>query len=205
MNNTSKIAWSDFSFKKEEWKFSPDRRHVHATGHFRKDLVDLVKKYWKNRVPGVGRKDLKKVVVVPIPEVDKFNCNWMDINDATHITGKVVKRQPFEDPFVALKGRVSRARQIITGHTYETLPVKFIKIVLYSADTLLEDGGKRSSDADWEIVAILTGPWDNEPMTPLTMARNFLRKPGGTFAPYTAKQFAESIYFWSQFIQARRS
>ena len=34
-------------------------------------------------------------------------------------------------------------------------------------------------------------------MDPVTMARNFLEKPGGTFAPYTAQQFAEAIWFWS--------
>lgn len=176
------VGWSDFSFEKDRWKFKGT-----AAG-----LLKLVHKNWKNRVPGVGRTDLTKVVVVPIKEVNLFKCNWLDINSAKRITGKVVRRQPFEDPYVALIGRgVSEA-------------VKCAKVVLYSADTLLEDGGTRTHlNADWEVVAVLTGPWENEPMTPLTMARNFLRKPGGTFAPYTAEQFAESIYFWSQFIQNR--
>jgi hypothetical protein len=175
------IAWSQFALDKDRKKFVGTEDH----------LVYLVRCNWKNRKPGQGRKDLKQVVVVPIPQNQWFSCSWMPIEKAKFITGKVVRRQPFEDPFVALKGR---------GFT---LDAKVAKVVLYSAATLLEDGGTRSSDADWEIVAILTGPWKNEPMTPLTMARNFLRKPGGTFAPYTAKQFAESIYFWSGFIQKR--
>ncbi len=151
----------------------------------------LIHANWRRRVPGVGRKDRREVVVVPIDDVSKFRSNWISIDTAKHITGKITFRQSFEDPFVALQGNG------------EVLPVKFAKVVLYSAATLLQDGGKRSGSWDWEIVAILTGPWENEPMTPLTMARNFLRKPGGTFAPYTAKQFAESIYHWSRFIQSR--
>jgi hypothetical protein len=35
-------------------------------------------------------------------------------------------------------------------------------------------------------------------MNPLTMARNFLEKPGGTFCEYTAREFAEAVYYWSR-------
>jgi hypothetical protein len=157
-------------------------------------LIDLVHKYWSCREPGVGRKNLNEVVVVPIrnpKDLYHFRNNWTDISTTSRITGKVVRRQPHEDPYVALRGRG------------KALPTKVAKVVLYSATTLLQDDGKRSSNADWEIVAILTGPWVNEPMNPLTMARNFLRKPGGTFAPYTAHQFADAVWFWSQVIQNR--
>ena len=70
-------------------------------------------------------------------------------------------------------------------------------MVLYSAETLTENDGTRSGDFDWEVVCLLAGAAQTEPMDPLTMARNMLEKPGGTYAPYTAQEFAEAIYFWS--------
>jgi hypothetical protein len=159
------------------------------------DLIALVAKHWDNRAPGVGRADTSQVVVVNIKEhnlKDLFNSSWGNITDAKYIRGKVVRRQDHEDPFIDMKGKGN------------PLPVKYVRVVLYSRETLLENNGQASGgDYDWEIVAILTGPWETEPMTPLTMARNYLQKPGGTFAPYTAEQFAESIYFWSGFIRVK--
>lgn len=181
-----KIGWSKFAL--EQNKDNKKFRRAPAM------LPKLVAKYWKHREPGQGRKDLTQVVVVPIYEKDLsclFSSSWAHINDAKRIVGKRVKRQPHEDAFIDIRG---------TGYP---LKVQFAKVVLYSRATLLENDGEVSGDFDWEIVAILTGPWENEPMTPLTMARNFLKKPGGTFAPYTAQQFAESIYFWSQFIRVK--
>jgi hypothetical protein len=178
---TPTFAWSDFAKEHDKWKFCGTQS----------DLLAMVYKYWRHRKPGTGRKDCSQVVVITIPHVHMFRNNWTDIGTASRITGKVVRRQPHEDPYVALRGRGN------------PLPTKVAKVVLYSAATLLQDGGERSSNADWEIVAILTGPWVNEPMNPLTMARNFLRKPGGTFAPYTAYQFADAIWFWAGVIQNR--
>lgn len=178
------IGWSKFALEqnKDNKKFKGKP----------KKLIDLVEKHWVAREPGQGRKDLTQVVVVPIYETkihDLFGSSWAHINDAKRIVGKRVKRQPHEDAFIDVRG------------TGKPLKVQFVKVVLYSRATLLENDGEVSGNFDWEIVAVLTGPWENEPMTPLTMARNFLKKTGGTFAPYTAKQFAESIYFWSQFIR----
>lgn len=157
-------------------------------------LLDLVREYWWAREPGAGRGDLSEVVVVPIhsPRVSElFTCPWIPIEQARDIHGVVERRQGHEDPYVALTG------------VGPTLPVKFARVVLYSSATLLRDDGERSTDCDWEIVALMAGPWKDEPMMPLTMARNFLRLPGGTFAPYTAEQFAQSIAFWRGFVQQR--
>lgn len=182
------IEWSDFAHKQ-----NLKGHHSQFTGH-QAELIALVKKHWRKRKPGTGRSNLSQVVVVPIveKELDRyFQTPWGMVSDSHHLRAKAVRRQDFEDPYVEVHGRGER------------LPVKFAKVVLYSAATLLEDGGTRSTDADWEIVAILAGPWKNEPMSPLTMARNFLRKPGGTYAPYTAEQFAESIYFWSTRVKVK--
>lgn len=182
------IAWSNFALKQNE------KGHHSQFVSKPELLLELVEKHWDNRVPGKGRSDLEQVVVVPIVESNlekMFTCPFVDIKDASYLHAKRVRRQPDEDPYIEVHARKARKGK--------TLPVKFAKIVLYSAETLLENGGTRSTDKDWEIVAILAGPWDNEPMSPLTMARNFLQKSGGTFAPYTAEEFAHSIYFWSQY------
>jgi hypothetical protein len=74
---------------------------------------------------------------------------------------------------------------------------KFASVVMYSADTLLENDGTRSGDFDWEVVCLVAGPVEIEPMDPLTMARNMLEKPGGTYCEYSAAEFAASIWFWA--------
>lgn len=184
-----KIGWSNFALKRNT------KAHHSFFKKNPKKLLDLVRKHWKKRVPGARRTDTKKVVIVPILEKDLhklFGCPWAKVDDAKHLRAKAVRRQEGEDAYIEVHGRG------------KTLPVKYAKVVLYSAEALLENNGERSGDYDWEIVAILAGPWDNEPMSPLTMARNYLQKPGGTYAPYTAQQFAESIYFWSQFVKVKK-
>lgn len=156
-------------------------------------LLTLVKKHWAGRQPGFGRKDLTHVIVVPIAELGLarlFKSTWLATEGASRIRGSVVRRQAHEDPFVSIEAR-GRA-----------LPVKHASVVLYARKVLEENNGTTSGPFDWEIVAVVSGPWENPPMDPLTMARNYLRKPGGTFANYTAKQFAEAIYFWSGFVRA---
>lgn len=183
-----KLGWSNFALKRNK------KKHHSFFKKSPKKLLDLVQKHWKKRVPGAGRTDTKKVVVVPILEKDLhklFGCPFGPIETATHLRAKVVRRQDHEDPYIEVHGRG------------KSLPVKHAKIVLYSSEALLENDGERSGDYDWEIVAIIAGPYESEPMSPLTMARNYLLKPGGTFAPYTAKQFAESIYFWSQLVKVK--
>jgi hypothetical protein len=181
------IGWSAFALKR-------NKKGNHSK--FRgtpEELIRIVKKNWDCRQPGVGRNDCTQVVVVPVGRSDlrKFSTPWSNVADAHHLRAKVVTRQEGEDPYIEVHGQGKR------------LKVKHAKVVLYSADTLLENGGERSTDCDWEIVAIMAGPWDNEPMSPLTMARNFLAKQGGTPVAYTAEQFAESIYFWSQFVKVK--
>jgi hypothetical protein len=184
-----KIGWSNFALKR-----NTKAHHSSFKGNPKK-LLDLVRKHWRKRVPGSGRSDTKKVVVVPILEKNLhklFDCPWARVEDAKYLSAKAVRRQDNEDAYIEVHGRKGKK-----------LPVKYAKVVLYSAEALLENDGERSGDYDWEIVAILAGPWDNEPMSPLTMARNYLQKTGGTYAPYTAQQFAESIYFWSQFVKVK--
>ncbi len=182
------LGWSNFALKRNK------KAHHSYFKRSPKKLLELVEKHWRKRQPGQGRTDTKKVVVVPILEKDLhklFGCPYGAIETATHLRAKVARRQDHEDPYIEVHGRG------------KSLPVKFAKVVLYSAEALLENEGERSGSFDWEIVAIIAGPYENEPMSPLTMARNFLQKPGGTFAPYTAQQFAESIYYWSMLTKVK--
>jgi hypothetical protein len=192
------------------------------------ELIALVDDHWPSRSPGEGRSDLSKVVVVPIAPVppDKFVGTTVNINEIPssiiqtadgplivrgelQLEAKITRRQPNEDPFVKVSATSLRMPQ---SHPDEAYPpfvavplekVNYVQVVCYHKDALLENGGARSTDKDWEIVAITASAVDGEPMHPLTMARNFLQKPGGTFAPYTPEQFAQAIYYWSQRVSVK--
>jgi hypothetical protein len=178
------LAWSDFARD----------RHVSGGPHTWFDgdadaLLRLVRTHWAERVPGAGRDDLASVVVVPVPPA-RFHATTVSVAADTRLEAALDRRRPGEDPFIR-----------VTAHA-EPDPPRWAGVVLYSAAALGENAGRRSSEADWEVVCLLAGEAADEPMDPLTMARNLLEKPGGTFAPYTARQFAESIYYWST--RARR-
>ena len=126
MKKTPTIAWSTFALKQNE-----KGHHSQFVGR-KERLLELVRKHWHRRVPGVGRKDLKQVVVVPILEENlhrMFRTPWGHVKDAHHLRAKVTRRQEHEDPYIEVHGKGKR------------LKVKFAKVVLYSADTLLENDG----------------------------------------------------------------
>jgi hypothetical protein len=176
----STLGWSDFA----------RRRHVPGGDHVwfegtPEELLDLVREHWDRRRPGAGREGLDEVVVVPVP-AERFVSGTVLVGDDTPLLAALECRQPHEEPFI----------RVTAGGPRE--PALFAAVVLYSAATLRENGGTRSGEFDWEVVSLQAGPVPDEPMHPITMARNFLQKPGGTFAPYTARQFAEAIWYWSR-------
>jgi hypothetical protein len=188
--NLSIIGWSTFALQ----------RNVAADQASRflgdpQELLPLIQRHWASRQPGTGRKDLSQVVVVPIQEGDLtkyFSSSWIPIEEASQFEVSLRRRQPHEDPY------------LYTTALGTPLPVRRASVVLYSKETLLENGGTCEGPYEWEIVAVLAGPWEQEPMMPLTMARNYLEKTGGTYAPYTSQQLAESIYHWAGFVQQRK-
>ncbi len=106
-----------------------------------------------------------------------------EIREGLDFHTKATRRQPGEDLYLSTT---------VFGDPSVTSDVG---VVLYSKATLLENEGNLTApDNDWEIVALIKL---NEPMHPLTMARNFLEKSGGTKSVYTAEEFAQAIYFWS--------
>jgi hypothetical protein len=174
------IGWSDFAAK----------RHQVGTGHsyFKYHLDEvaaLVEDNFHKALPGQGETDLARKVVVPVPP-EGFYCTNVSLEPDMQLRARVVVRQEGEDPFVEVRAEANAK------------PAKFVKIVCYSAEALLENGGTRSTNRPWEIVAVLASDVESEPMDGLTMARNFLEKAGGTKSVYTAQEFAEAIYYWSQ-------
>jgi hypothetical protein len=179
------IGWSDFA----RGRHVPGGAHAWFEGST-EELLDLVRVHWENRRPGAGRDDLEAVVVVPVP-ADRFVGSTVLVDDDTPLFAALERRQPQEEPYIRVTADGPRE------------PVLFASVVLYSAATLLENGGTRSGEFDWEVVSLQAGPLADEPMHSVTMARNLLEKTGGTFALYTAQHFAEAVWYWSRRAGAR--
>lgn len=174
------LGWSDFARR----RYVPGGPHTYFAGP-PDELLDRVRGAWDRRRPGAGRADLSQVVVVPVAP-DGFVGSTVLVTADTPLRAELVRRQPEEEPYVQVTAQGPREE------------VRHASVVLYAAATLLENGGTRSGDCDWEIVALIAGPLADEPMDPLTMARNMLRRTGGTPCDYTAEQFATAIWYWAQ-------
>lgn len=175
-----KLGWSDFA----RGRYLPGGDHTWFDGTH-EELLKRVRDGWPQRRPGQGRADLTEVVVVPVASAG-FVCGTVRVTDDTLLTAALVRRQPHEEPYV---------RVTAVGPRQEA---RFAEVVLYSAAVLELNDGRRSGDFAWEVVALLAAPVADEPMDPLTMARNMLDKPGGTPCDYTAQEFAAAVWYWSQ-------
>ncbi len=173
------IGWSDFA--RDRYPRGGGRTYFDGDPA---ELLDLIRDRWDLRTPGSGRDGLDEVVIVPLPP-ERFVCGTIRVGPETALHAEFHRRQPHEDGYVRITAEGPRE------------PARHAGVVLYSAETLLENGGERSGDCDWEIVCLLASPDPDEPMDPLTMARNMLAKPGGTPCEYTARQFAEAVWYWS--------
>lgn len=187
------VAWSDFA--RTHSRFGTGNSYTTLDDDL---LVSLVQDQWEHRTPGTGETNLSRKVLVPMfPEHNNepvfFLPPRVPLVVGMPIRAEVVVRQDGEDPYIETYITPDDAVQ----WGYKPVPATEVNVVCYSAEALLENGGKRSSDAEWEIVTILCSDVSHEPMFPLAMARNFLEKPGGTKGVYTAQEFAESIYFHS--------
>lgn len=174
------LGWSDFA--RERYRPGDPGSRFAGT---ESELLDLVRAAWDARRPGSGRSDLERVVVVPVPP-DRFRCDTVLVDEDTPLTAQLTLRAPGEDPYVEVRA------------SGPCEPALHAAVVLYSAATLLENGGARTTDADWEVVALIASPVADEPMDPLTMARNQLEKTGGTPCRYTSEQYAEAVWYWSR-------
>ena len=124
-----------------------------------------------------------RVVLVKVYPAGFFS-SVVKVDESTQLKASFEKRRENEEGYV---------KAVAVGA--EKAPAHFVNLVLYSHEALLE-GKENSTDCEWELVSINASPMEDEPMHPLTMARNFLVKEGGTKANYTAEQFAEAIWYW---------
>lgn len=118
-------------------------------------------------------------------EVDPANFFSGVIKLYSHfrITSKLEARQPGEEEVLITTARADKQR------------ATHVDVILYSKEVLAEEV---STDADYEVVSINARVSSiPTPMDPVTMARNFLNKTGGTKGVFSAEQFAESIWFWA--------
>jgi len=186
---TLSIGWSEFA----------RNNSTYGTGNSYSSLseeqvVALVVANWNNRTLGTGESSLDRKVLVPVPSFGFFCPPRAKLVAGLPVKAEVFTRQEGEDPYVQTYVTTEDAAKF--NALIETT-AKVVEIVCYSAEALLENGGTRTTQCDWEIVTILCG-LQREPMTPLCMSRNFLEKTGGTKGIYTAQEFAEAIWYWSQ-------
>lgn len=188
------IGWSDFALKQH----TPNSGNSFSTLKPAK-VAKIARSHWILRKPGYGETGLDRKIVIPIvveeggPWNSCFFSPFVDLSPDLPVHAKITQRREGEDYYV--ETFVSAAECAARGIQLTRRPVKKVDVVLYAADVLTENGEKRSTTCDWEIVCLLVSEHDNEPMQPLAMARNYLAKPGGSFTDYSAKDFAEAIYY----------
>lgn len=194
------IGWSDFALERHKkgtgnsfFDISEDEvleRVDKSIAIFVKDFISQNFDAPKLVNPGQGETGYNRKIVVTIDPAGFF-ISMTPLVDGLPIRAAITRRQPGEDPYIETFIDTKDAE--ILGIQY--IPAKFCNIVMYSREALLENNGKLSSeDNDWEIVAVLASLKEKESMPPLTMARNFLEKTGGTKSVYSAEEFALAIY-----------
>ena len=140
--------------------------------------------YWIN-FPYKVHPGYKDGVVLVEVDPSKFYSGIVNLTEDTNLKASYAPRRPEEAPFIRIsaKGKKQKA--------------KHASVVLYRWDVLAENN-ERETDAEWEIVCIKARTSEEEePMDPMTMARNFLHLAGGTKGYFTAEQFAQSIVYWN--------
>jgi len=147
------------------------------------ELEALVSENRDDFEPGTGSVD-NDVILVNVP-ADRFLSSVVAIDDTNaHLVYEVEKaRQEGEKP-VAMK-MIAAPKS----------PATYVQIVCYRADVLAADDN-RTTDAEWEIIAILAQTDKVVPMHPATMLRNTNHETGGTYRVYTDQEWADAYAYW---------
>jgi hypothetical protein len=150
------------------------------------ELAALAQTYYNTELCKVGYKDGVILIELPSEHISRFYSATVKITDKTKLCINWAPRREGELPVIRVSAKAKKQ------------PAKKVELICYRADVLQEDSD-RSSSADWEVIAIKARvSAEEEPMDPMTMARNFLHLTGGTKGEFSAQQFAESILYWNQ-------
>jgi hypothetical protein len=167
---------------------TPESKYNHFEGSW-EELAGWVERCWPARRPSPHNPG---VMLVPMPEsiVGRFRTSIVEITPTTPLRAEYAPRVEGEAPFIQISA---------PGHT--KMPARRVDIILYSHEVLARDGDAPSTrEADFYMVSINAyASTGEEPMHPMTMARNFLGLKGGTLpeVPYTAQEFAEAVVYWN--------
>lgn len=148
-----------------------------------KELEQLVTAHQGDFEPGTGSVG-NDVILVNVPPAGFY----------TSVTAITDKNRHFveERNHVRQEGEKPVLMNVIKG---QKEPATYVQVVCYRADTLERDSG-RSSDAEWEIIALNAQKDKNTPMHPATMLRNTRHEQGGTYREYTQEQWDEAYAYW---------
>ena len=167
---------------------TPQSKYNHFEGDWG-TLVQLVENQWENRRVSPHNRG---VLLVPIPE-DKLHRFWsgiVPVREHSRLRAEFSPRMAGEAPFIQV--------EIVGG---QKVQARRAEIILYSHETLEKDNdAPPTREADYYIISVNAyATTEDEPMSPMTMARNFLGLKGGTRpeTPYSAEEFARSILYWS--------
>lgn len=147
------------------------------------ELEQIVQENFKDNEPGSGSVN-GDVLLINIP-ADRVLSSVIEITDAN-------RHLVVDEEHVRQEGEAPVVRKVIKA---DMVPARFAQVVVYRADVLEQDSG-RSTDAEWEMVALLGKIDEVEPMHPTTMLRNTNHEEGGTYREYTDKEWADAYEYW---------
>lgn len=147
------------------------------------ELAALVTANMHDFEPGTGSVN-NDVILVNIP-ADNVKTT------VTKITPENQHRV-IEETHVRQEGEKPVTRKVMVG---KPVPAQYAQVVLYRADVLSQDNA-RSTDAEWEMIAVLGKLDAVEPMHPETMLRNSQHDEGGTYREYTEQEWQDAYEYW---------
>jgi hypothetical protein len=157
-----------------------------------KQLEALVTKHRDDFEPGTGSVD-NDVILVNVPAEGFFTC----IAEITPENAHLVR----ENTHSRQEGEQEVTTRVMDG---VKPPAKFVQVVCYRADVLAQDD-ERTTNAEWEIIAVNAQLHKSTPMHPTTMLRNSNHDKGGTYREYTQEQWDEAYAFWDKHAYVQES
>lgn len=159
------------------------------------ELLALAETHWTK---GAISPSNQGVWIVPIPDelAPRFFSSHILVDETTPLHAFFAPRAPGEAAYV----------QVVSPKGQKQ-PAQRVELIFYRHEILAADNdAPNPQTAEYYLVSINAYPTHApEPMSPMTMARNFLHLTGGTQPsnPYTAEEFAQSILYWSNRVRVK--